>query len=183
MPGGRSRLHNAGDARWTVSWPAFRPPGLHRERDRAARISVAAAPFNAGIREFIMAISTRLHGWIDYAAAVSLGSLAFAGPLSGPARRVAAVATAVPVCAFLLTDFEAGLVGLIGVRRHLRFDVAEGLLLFAVGAAMRRQPGTSRGILAFYGLAQLVLGLTTSETAKSGPGQGSGPIGRLLGSP
>ncbi len=65
-----------------------------------------------------MAISTRLHGWIDYAAAISLGGIALVGGLPGPARRVAAVATAVPICAFLLTDFEAGLIGLIGVRRH-----------------------------------------------------------------
>ena len=129
-----------------------------------------------------MAISTRLHGWIDYAAAVSLGGLALMGGLSTPARRVAAVATAVPVCAFLLTDFEAGLVGLIGVRRHLRFDVTEGLLLFCAGVAMRRQPPGSRAVLAFYGLSQFVLGLSTSETPKSRPGQGSGPIARLLGS-
>ena len=74
------------------------------------------------------------------------------------------------------------MVGLIGVRPHLRFDVAEGLLLFGVGMAMRRQPAASRAILAFYGLAQFVLGLSTSETAESGPGQGSGPIARLLAS-
>lgn len=128
-----------------------------------------------------MAISTRLHGWIDYAAAISLGGLALAGVLPGPARRVAAVATAVPVCAFLLTDFEAGLVGLIGVRRHLEFDTAGGLLLFGAGIAMRRQRPAPRAILAFYGLAQFVLGLSTAETAKSGPGQGSGPVARLLG--
>ncbi len=129
-----------------------------------------------------MAISTRLHGWIDYAAAVSLGGLALAGGWPVPARRVAAIATAVPVCVFLLTDFEAGLVGLIGVRPHLRFDVAEGLLLFGAGVAMRRQPPAARAVLAFYGLAQFILGLSTSGTAESGPGQGSGPVGRLLGS-
>ena len=129
-----------------------------------------------------MAISTRLHGWIDYAAAVSLGGLALMGGLPGPARRVAAVATAVPVCAFLSTDFEGGLIGLFSVRGHLRFDVAEGLLLFGAGIAMRRQPPAARAVLAFYGLAQLVLGLSTSETAKSRPGHGSGPIARLLGS-
>ncbi len=129
-----------------------------------------------------MAISTRLHGWIDYVAAVSLGSLALVGGLPGPARRVAAVATVVPVCAFLSTDFEGGLISLFGVRGHLRFDMTEGLLLFGAGLAMRRQPPASRGILAFYGLAQFVLGLSTTETAKSGPGQGSGPIARLLGS-
>ena len=129
-----------------------------------------------------MAISTRLHGWIDYMAAISLGGFALAGGLPSPTRWVAAVATVIPVCAFLLTDFEAGLIGLIGVRRHLRFDVAEGLLLFSVGIAMRRQPPAARAVLAFYGLAQFVLGLSTSETARSGPGQGSGPIARLLGS-
>lgn len=127
-----------------------------------------------------MAISTRLHGWLDYTAAVSLGGLALTGGLAGPARRVAVVATAVPVCAFLLTDFEAGLIGLFGVRGHLRFDMAEGLLLLGAGVAMRRQPPASRAILTFYGLAQFILGLSTSRTAKSGPGQGSGPIGRLL---
>ena len=63
-----------------------------------------------------MAISTRLHGWLGDTVAVSPGGPALAGALPGAARRVAAVATAVPVCAFLLTDFEAGLVGLFGVR-------------------------------------------------------------------
>ena len=76
----------------------------------------------------------------------------------------------------------AGLFGLSGVRRHLRFAVIWGLLLFGAGIAMRRQPAASRAILGFYGLAELVLGLTTGETVASRPGQGSGPIGRLLGS-
>ncbi len=129
-----------------------------------------------------MAISTRLHGWIDYAAAVSLTGLALGGALQGRARTVAAVATAVPVCAFLSTDFEGGLIDLFSVRQHLRFDVAEGLLLFGAGVGMRRQPVASRAILAFYGLSQFVLGLSTSETARSRPGQGAGPIARMLGS-
>ena len=129
-----------------------------------------------------MPISTRLHGWIDYAAAVSLGSLALAGGLRGPARGVAAVATAVPVGVFLLTDFEAGLIGLIRVRDHLWFDVAEGFLLFGAAVAMRRQPPIPRAILAFYGLSQFALGLSTSEIARSGPARGSGPIARLFGS-
>ncbi len=129
-----------------------------------------------------MAISTRLHGRIDYAAAVSLGSLALAGPLSRPARRAAAVATAVPVCAFLLTDFEAGLIDIFSVRQHLKFDAVAGLLLFGAAIVMRRQPSPSRSILAFYGLSQLLLGLSTSQTSITRPSYGSGPIARLLGS-
>ncbi|MBE7210960.1 MAG: hypothetical protein INR65_08065 [Gluconacetobacter diazotrophicus] len=128
-----------------------------------------------------MAISTRLHGWIDYAAALSLGGFALVGPLPPPARRVAAVATAIPVGVFLLTDFEAGLVGRISVRRHRQFDVAEGLLLFGTAAAMRRQPRVARAVLGGYGLAQFLLGLWTSSAARSGPGQATGPLARLLG--
>lgn len=129
-----------------------------------------------------MAISTRLHGLIDYGAAISLGGLALSGGLSHPARRVAAAATAVPVSYFLVTDYEAGLVGKLSMRRHLALDVAEGLLLCGAALVMRRQPLASRTILAAYGLGQLVLGLSTSRTPVSRPGQGSGPIARLLGS-
>ncbi len=127
-----------------------------------------------------MALSTRLHGLLDYAAAVTLGGIVIGGGLSRPARRVAAVATALPIATFLATDFEGGLVGWVDMRRHLAFDVAEGLVLFGTGLLMRRQPPASRAILAGYGLAQLVLGLSTSPTPVSGPGQGSGPLGRLL---
>ncbi len=95
---------------------------------------------------------------------------------------VAAVAITVPVCAFLLTDFEGGLIDVFSIRQHLRFDVAEGFLLFGAGMAMRRQPAGSRVILAIYGLSQFVLGLSISETTKSRPSQGPGPIARLLGS-
>lgn len=129
-----------------------------------------------------MAISTRLHGWIDYAAAVTLGGLALSGALSRPTRRVAAVATAVPVGYFLVTDYEAGLVGWVSMRRHLALDVAEGLILCGAGLAMRRQPAASRAVLVAYGLGQFVLGLSTSRTPVKRPGQGSGPLARLLGS-
>ena len=129
-----------------------------------------------------MAISTRLHGWIDYAAAVSLGGLAFGGALSGPSRRVAAVATAVPVGCFLATDFEAGVAGWVSVRRHLAFDVVWGALLCGAALAMRREPPASRAVLAAYGLGQLALGLLTDPEPARRPGQGSGPLARLLGS-
>ena len=129
-----------------------------------------------------MAISTRLHGLIDYGAAISLGGLALSGVLSGRSRRVAAVATAVPVGYFLVTDYEAGLVRWVSMRRHLALDVAEGLLLCGAGLMMRQQPPASRAILAAYGLGQFVLGLSTSRTPVRRPGQGSGPIARLLGS-
>ena len=128
-----------------------------------------------------MTISTRLHGWIDYGAAVSLGSFALGGVLSGRAKNLAILATAVPVGVFLLTDYEAGVVGRVSMRRHLTFDVAEGSLLCGAALLMRRQPPVSRAILAAYGLGQFLLGLSTSPSPASGPGQGSGPIARLLG--
>ena len=128
-----------------------------------------------------MAISTRLHGLIDYAAAISLGGLVLGGALSRRSQRVAAVATAVPVGCFLATDFEGGLVRWVGMRRHLEFDVAWGALLCGAGLLMRREPPASRAILAFYGLSQFALGLSTDSKPASRPGQGSGPIERLLG--
>ncbi len=129
-----------------------------------------------------MAISTRLHGLVDYAAAVSLGGLAVGGGLSGGARQVAALATVVPVGYFLLTDYEAGLVGWLSMRRHLQLDVVEGLLLCGAGLMMRRQPPAARMVLAAYGLGQFLLGLSTASAPVSGPGQGSGPLGRLMAS-
>ena len=128
-----------------------------------------------------MAISTRLHGLIDYAAAISLGGLALGGALSGRSREVAVVATAVPVGSFLATDFEGGLVRWVSMRRHLEFDVAWGALLFGAALAMRREPPAERAVLAFYGLAQLALGLSTDARPAKRPGQGSGPLARLLG--
>ena len=128
-----------------------------------------------------MAISTRLHGLIDYGAAITLGGLVVSGVLSRRAQRVAAVATVVPVGYFLMTDYEAGLVGRLDMRQHLALDVAEGLLLFGTAVVMRREPPASRAILAAYGLAQFVLGLATERTPGSRPGQGSGPLARLLG--
>lgn len=129
-----------------------------------------------------MAVSTRLHGLLDYAAALSLGGLAASGALSGRSRDVAAVATAVPVAAFLTTDHEGGLVRWVSMRRHLQFDVVWGALLFGTALALRREPPASRAILAFYGLSQLLLGLTTDPRPVRRPGQGSGPLARLLGS-
>ncbi|WP_376097863.1 hypothetical protein ACE7GA_07525 [Roseomonas sp. CCTCC AB2023176] len=128
-----------------------------------------------------MAISTRLHGLIDYAAAVSLGGLALSGALRGRPGRVAAMATAVPVAAFLSTDFEGGVVPTFSVREHLTFDVVAGLLLAGTALAMRREPPAARAVLAGYGIAQFLLGLSTDPDAGSGPGDGAGPLERLFG--
>ena len=128
-----------------------------------------------------MPVSTRMHGLIDYAAALSLGGLVLTGALSGRARRVAAIATAVPVACFLNTDFEGGIARRISVPQHLKFDVGWGALLAAAGLLMRRQSAASRTILTFYGVAQCMLGLNTVPTPQRRPGQGSGPLDRLNG--
>jgi hypothetical protein len=67
------------------------------------------------------------------------------------------------------------------MRRHLEFDVAWGALLCGAALAMRREPPASRAVLAAYGLGQLALGLLTDPRPASRPGQGSGPLARLLG--
>ena len=82
-----------------------------------------------------MAISTRLHGWIDYAAAVSLGGLALSGALSGPSRQVAAVATAVPVGCFLATDFEGGL-GSVDIHREATMAAARLMVARKLSSAL-----------------------------------------------
>jgi len=68
------------------------------------------------------------------------------------------------------------------MRRHLEFDVAWGALLCGTALAMRREPPASRAVFAAYGLGQLALGLLTDPRPARRPGQGSGPLARLLGS-
>ena len=73
-------------------------------------------------------------------------------------------------------DFEASLIDIFSVRQHLKFDAIEGFLLCGAAIVMRRQPSASRSILAFYGLSQLLLGLSTSQTSATVTKTASEPV-------
>ena len=127
-----------------------------------------------------MKIPTRLHGAIDYAVASLLGSLAVASPLPRPVRRVVGAASAFQGSYAVLTDYEAGLRPVVGMRTHLLLDAAGGAVLCGAALLMRRQPAGARALLLAVGASELLVTAFSSASPVSGPGQGSGPVGRVL---
>ena len=128
-----------------------------------------------------MKIPTRLHGAIDYAVVSLLGSLALSDALPRPVRRVVGTASAVQGSYAALTDYEAGLRPVLSMRVHLLLDAAGGAALCGAALAMRRQPAGARALLLAAGLGELAVTAFSSASPVSGPGQGSGPVGRVLG--
>lgn len=127
-----------------------------------------------------MAIPTRLHGFIDYTVAAVLAGLSMLPVLPSPIRRVLGAGACFHTGYSLLTDYEGGVRPSLSMRRHLLLDAAGGAALAGAGLLMRRQPAGVRAGLVAGGLAELaVVALSSSEPVK-GPGQGSGPIDRLL---
>ena len=127
-----------------------------------------------------MKIPTRLHGAIDYAVASLLGSLALSGTLPRPVRRVVGAASAVQGSYAGLTDYEAGLRPLLSMRTHLMLDAVGGVALCGAALLMRRQPAGARALLLAAGVSELLVTAFSSPDPVSGPGQGSGPVGRVL---
>ena len=127
-------------------------------------------------------ISTRLHGTIDYAVAALLEGLAASQAVSPPIGRVLAAAGAYHTCYALLTDYEAGLLPRLTMRRHLELDAVGGVALCVAGLAMRRQPAGSRILLGALGLSELAVVALSSTESASGSSQGTDPVGRLRGS-
>jgi hypothetical protein len=127
-------------------------------------------------------ISTRLHGMIDYAVASLLGGLSALRSLPPPVRGVLGAAGAYHASYSVLTDYEAGLRGRLTMRQHLALDALGGAALCAAGLLMRRQPRGGRALLIAAGLSELAVVALSSTRPRSGPGQGSGPVERLLGS-
>ena len=123
-------------------------------------------------------ISTRLHGAIDYAAAALAGTLAATGTLSPPVKRVLGSASLLHTSYAALTDYEAGLQGRLTMRQHLALDALGGTALCLAGLALRRRRGGR--MLAALGLAELGVVAFSSATPHRGPGQGAGPVARLL---
>lgn len=126
-------------------------------------------------------ISTRVHGMIDYLAASLLGGLATGGPFSPRVRAVLGAAGAYHASYSVLTDYEAGVTARVTMRQHLVLDALGAAALCGAGLAMRGARPRERALLVAVGLAELaVVGLSSNQPV-SGPGQGSGPIGRLSG--
>jgi len=128
-----------------------------------------------------MTISTRLHGAIDYGVAALLGGLSAFRALPPSVRGVLGAAGAYHAGYSVLTDYEAGLQARLTMRQHLALDALGGAALCGAGLLLRRQPRGARALLLGAGLAELAVVALSSARPASGPSQGSGPVGRLLG--
>ena len=128
-------------------------------------------------------ISTRLHGVIDYAVAALFGGVAASRAVPPAVREVLGAAGAYHAGTSALTDYEAGLRPVFSMRQHLVLDAIGATALCTAGLLLRRQPPASRALLIGAGLAELAVVALSRDTPVSGPGQGSGPLGRVLGSP
>ncbi|WP_338664225.1 DUF4336 domain-containing protein [Pararoseomonas sp. SCSIO 73927] len=124
-------------------------------------------------------IPTRTHGLIDYGVAALLGALSTRRELHPAARRALGTASAFHTGYALVTDYEGGVKPALSMRQHLALDALGGLALVGQGLALRHAP--SRNLLVGLGLAELAVVALSSTEPKRGPGQGSGPVGRLLG--
>ncbi|WP_204259563.1 DUF4336 domain-containing protein [Lichenicola cladoniae] len=126
-------------------------------------------------------IPTRMHGAIDYGVACLLGGLATSRALPAPIRGVLATAATFHSTYATLTNYEAGLRPVLSMRQHLALDALGGAAVAGAGLLMHRQPWQARALLIAAGLSELAVVAASSATPVSGPGQGSGPVARVLG--
>ncbi len=127
-----------------------------------------------------MRIDTRLHGLIDYGVASMLGGLSMSRSLPPPVRAVAGAAGAYHASYALATDYEAGLRPFLSMRQHLTLDAIGGMGLCLAGLLMRREGLGPRAFLIATGISELAVVGLSSAAPGSGPGQGSGPVARVL---
>lgn len=124
-------------------------------------------------------ISSRTHGWLDYASALALA----AGPrLLGWDRRVTRLtdAAALGTLAYAqLTDYEAGTYPALSMKQHLGIDLLEGATFLSAAYMMEDEPPAVRWALAGYGLFALTAGALTDT--HSSPGRGMRPGARHVG--
>jgi hypothetical protein len=127
-----------------------------------------------------MLISTRLHGLIDYAVSLALGVAASSRTLPPPVRKVLGGASAYHAGYSAITDYEGGAQPRISMQQHLMLDALGGAAILGAGLLMRDQPRGLRAALVAIGLAELAVVSVSSTQPRRGPGQGFGPVGRLL---
>lgn len=126
-------------------------------------------------------ISTRLHGVIDYGVSALLAGLSGCRSLAPPIRGALGSAGAFHASYAVLTDYEAGFRSRLTMRQHLALDAFGAAALCATGLLLRRQSAAGRALLIAVGLSELAVVALSSSQPASGPGQGSGPLERLLG--
>ncbi|MGI4747188.1 MAG: DUF4336 domain-containing protein [Janthinobacterium lividum] len=126
-------------------------------------------------------IPTRVHGAIDYGVACLLGGLAASRVLPAPVRGVLGTAATFHSSYATLTNYEAGIRPVLTMRQHLALDAFGGVAVAGAGLLMHRQPWHARALLVAAGLSELAVVALSSATPVSGPGQGSGPVARVLG--
>ena len=126
-------------------------------------------------------ISTRLHGLIDYGVSAVLGGLSTSRALPPAARRALGTAAAYHTAYSMLTDYEGGVKPVVSMSQHLALDAIGGAALVGAGVRMRHESDATRALLVGVGLAELAVVAFSSNAPVRGPGQGSGPVGRLLG--
>jgi hypothetical protein len=127
-------------------------------------------------------ISTRVHGIIDYAVAALFGTLCLSGRLSPRVSRTLGAASAYHTLYSAVTDYEAGVAAKVTMRQHLALDAAGAVALVGAGLAMRRAHPLERALLMAAGLAEIAVVALSDSQPVSGPGQGSGVVGRVAGS-
>ena len=102
-------------------------------------------------------ISTRAHGWIDWAAVAILGAGSLRRAFSPSVRNALGTASAYHASYSAVTDYEVGARPWLTMRQHLVLDTVGGAVLVGAGLLMRGQPRTERGLLMAAGLAELAI--------------------------
>lgn len=126
-------------------------------------------------------ISTRQHAALDYATAATMGVLAMSRRLPPPVRAVLATAAASTTALATQTDYEGGLHPRVGMRAHLVLDALAGTALCGAGLMLRRRHDAGAALLLGLGAAELLVAARSSAHPASGPGRGSGFVGRMSG--
>ena len=114
-------------------------------------------------------ISTRLHGFVDYAVALLLSGLAASRSLSVPVRKALGSAGAYHASYSVLTDYEAGLRPWLAMRQHLALDALGAVARCGAGLLVRRQRPGERAVLVAVGLSELAVVALSRATPASGP--------------
>jgi hypothetical protein len=116
-------------------------------------------------------ITTRLHGFIDYAVALLLGGLSASRSVSVPVRCTLGSASAYHASYSALTDYEAGLRPWLTMRQHLVLDTLGAVALCGAGLLVRNQRPGERALLVAVGLSELAVVALSRAAPASGPGE------------